>query len=64
MVTCGWVRRCRRCEHAPASIRARYAEDRLWEAVSAGVQQYVILGSGLDTFALRSRGACGSAARL
>ena len=37
-------------------VRARYAEDRLWEAVSAGILQYVILGAGLDTFALRRRG--------
>ena len=42
--------------HTVIVVRARYAEDRLWEAVSAGVQQYVILGAGLDTFALRSRG--------
>ena len=36
-------------------LRIRYAEDRLQEAISAGVQQYVILGAGLDTFALRNR---------
>ncbi|MDE0446262.1 MAG: class I SAM-dependent methyltransferase [Spirochaetaceae bacterium] len=34
-------------------LRIRYAEDRLREAISSGVQQYVILGAGLDTFALR-----------
>ena len=34
-------------------LRIRYAEDRLQEAISSGVQQYVILGAGLDTFALR-----------
>ncbi len=34
-------------------IRARFAEDRLAKAVERGVQQYVILGAGLDTFAYR-----------
>ena len=34
-------------------LRIRYAEDRLQEAISSGVQQYVILGAGLDTFAMR-----------
>ena len=48
--------------HTVIIVRARYAEDRLWKAVSAGVLQYVILGAGLDTFALRSRG--GRAERL
>jgi methyltransferase (TIGR00027 family) len=41
---------------APAIIlsRARYAEDLLEKAVrQAGVQQYVILGAGMDTFAWR-----------
>ena len=33
--------------------RARFAEDSLEKAVAEGVQQYVILGAGLDTFALR-----------
>lgn len=33
--------------------RARYAENRLELALKAGVQQYVILGAGLDTFAWR-----------
>lgn len=33
--------------------RTRYAEDSLNEAVGQGVQQYVILGAGLDTFAFR-----------
>ncbi len=31
--------------------RSRYAEDCLEESLRAGVQQYVILGAGLDTFA-------------
>lgn len=34
--------------------RARYAEDRLAEAVDRGITQYVVLGAGLDTFAVRS----------
>ena len=39
--------------HTVIILRIRYAEDRLREAISSGVQQYVILGAGLDTFALR-----------
>lgn len=35
--------------------RSRYAEDRLEAAVAAGVGQYVIVGAGLDSFALRRR---------
>ena len=35
------------------AARSRYAEDRLAEAVAAGVRQYVVLGAGLDTFAYR-----------
>jgi methyltransferase (TIGR00027 family) len=34
-------------------IRARFAEDALAAAVERGVRQYVILGAGLDSFALR-----------
>ena len=34
-------------------LRSRYAEDCLHEAVGGGVGQYVILGSGFDTFAYR-----------
>lgn len=34
-------------------VRSRFAEDQLAEAVRAGVQQYVLLGAGLDTFAYR-----------
>jgi len=33
--------------------RARYTEDILEEAIRQGVNQYVILGAGMDTFALR-----------
>jgi methyltransferase (TIGR00027 family) len=35
--------------------RARYAEDGLVAAIERGVRQYVILGAGFDTFALRQR---------
>ena len=34
--------------------RSRFAEDCLANAVAAGVTQYVLLGAGLDTFALRN----------
>jgi len=33
--------------------RARYAEDKLEKAIDSGVRQYVIIGAGLDSFALR-----------
>lgn len=33
--------------------RSRYTEDNLDEAVKQGVQQYVVLGAGMDTFAFR-----------
>ncbi len=33
--------------------RARYAEDLLVQAVARGVQQYVLVGAGLDSFLLR-----------
>jgi methyltransferase (TIGR00027 family) len=34
-------------------LRSRFAEDRLSDAVKRGVEQYIILGAGLDTFAYR-----------
>ena len=34
--------------------RSRYAEDNLKKAVESGVEQYVLLGAGLDTFAYRN----------
>lgn len=34
-------------------VRARYAEDCLAAARRAGIDRYVVLGAGLDTFALR-----------
>ncbi len=33
--------------------RSRFAEERLFEAVSRGVRQYVVLAAGFDTFLLR-----------
>ena len=35
-------------------MRSRFAEDELARAVRDGVQQYVVLGAGLDTFAYRN----------
>jgi methyltransferase (TIGR00027 family) len=34
-------------------IRSRYAEDALREAAARGVRQYVLIGAGFDSFALR-----------
>lgn len=36
-------------------LRSRYAEDVLEGALAAGVDQYVIIGAGFDSFALRRR---------
>lgn len=36
------------------AVRSRMAEDALHEAVRRGVGQYVVLGAGFDTFALRN----------
>ncbi len=35
-------------------VRARYTEDCLQQAIKSGIEQFVILGAGLDTFAYRS----------
>jgi methyltransferase (TIGR00027 family) len=43
-------------ELTPASsvlVRARYTEDRLALAIERGIDQYVLVGAGLDTFAFR-----------
>jgi methyltransferase (TIGR00027 family) len=37
------------------ATRSRYAEDRLAEAMHRGIEQCVLLGAGLDSFAYRSR---------
>jgi methyltransferase (TIGR00027 family) len=39
--------------YAGVITRTRYAEDALRVAVAAGVRQYVIIGAGFDSFALR-----------
>lgn len=36
------------------AVRSRFAEDALRDAVGRGVQQYVVLGAGFDTFAYRN----------
>jgi methyltransferase (TIGR00027 family) len=43
----------RRALRAHVVLRSRFAEDRLATAVLRGVTQYIILGAGFDTFALR-----------
>ena len=42
-----------RALRAHVVLRSRYAEDRLALAVARGITQYVVLGAGFDTFALR-----------
>jgi len=42
---------------ATTAVRARLAEDSWGDAQQRGVQQYVILGAGLDTYAYRSNAA-------
>ncbi|MGA7911900.1 MAG: class I SAM-dependent methyltransferase, partial [Candidatus Dormiibacterota bacterium] len=39
---------------AVVATRSRFAEDRFAKAVERGIDQYVILGAGLDSFAYRS----------
>jgi len=43
----------RRALRAHVVLRSRFAEDQLAIAVNRGVTQYIILGAGFDTFALR-----------
>lgn len=57
----GFDRDLERASHSVArdfrgfmAARSRFAEDKLAEAVAAGVRQYVVLGAGLDTFAYRN----------
>ena len=38
------------------SVRARFVEDLVKAAVGAGVEQYVVLGAGLDSFPYRNPG--------
>lgn len=39
--------------YAAVVVRARYTEDRLSDALERGVRQYVLIGAGMDTFAIR-----------
>lgn len=40
--------------HCPVTLsRSRYTEDHLAAAIQQGLEQYIILGAGLDTFAFR-----------
>jgi methyltransferase (TIGR00027 family) len=48
-----WQSPGRRGLRAHVVLRSRVAEDRLEAAVARGVTQYVLLGAGFDTFALR-----------
>lgn len=48
-----WARALYDAYRSLVVIRSRYAEDMLAQAVARGVRQYVILGAGLDSFALR-----------
>lgn len=43
-----------RSMRATVVVRAKFVEEELAHAVSAGVEQYVVLGAGLDTFAYRN----------
>ena len=52
-ITVHTVFRAFRPIHTEIVLRSRYTEDRLMDAVGAGVAQYVILGAGLDTFSMR-----------
>lgn len=45
---------CRARRRLLIAARCRFAEDRLADAVSAGVTQAVLLGTALDTFALHN----------
>jgi methyltransferase (TIGR00027 family) len=62
VVASGWSRRLRIRDPAATAmrsqivVRARYAEDCLKEVGERGGGRYVILGAGLDTFALRQQG--------
>ena len=36
------------------ALRSRFSEDELAKAVARGLEQYVLVGAGLDTFAYRN----------
>ncbi len=41
-------------------LRARFGEDRVRDAVAGGIDQYVIIGAGYETFAMRRRDLAGA----
>ncbi|HEY0748190.1 MAG TPA: SAM-dependent methyltransferase [Steroidobacteraceae bacterium] len=47
----GWLRRSP--AYANVILRTRFAEDALKTAVARGIRQYVLVGAGFDSFALR-----------
>ena len=49
---------------AQVVVRSRFAEERLEESIGRGVEQYVVLAAGLDTFALRRPDLAGRVAVL
>jgi len=51
-----WVEDWLRASPAYATVitRSRYAEDALRDAIARGVRQYVLIGAGFDSFALRT----------
>lgn len=63
VVASGWSRRLRVRDPAATAmrsqivVRARYAEDCLKEAHERGAERYVLLGAGLDSYALRQPGS-------
>jgi methyltransferase (TIGR00027 family) len=50
----GETARVNRYRRAFIAVRSRYLEDQLALAVDRGIDQYVVLGAGLDTFAYRN----------
>jgi methyltransferase (TIGR00027 family) len=50
----GETARVNRHRRAFIAARSRYVEDQLAQMVDRGVDQYVVLGAGLDTFAYRN----------
>lgn len=49
----GRARRSLKPVLAQVLVRSRFAEDALGKALANGIQQYVIVGAGLDSYALR-----------
>jgi len=61
LIGSGYARDMERAQHSVArdfrafmAVRSRLVEDRLAVSVAQGVEQYVVLGAGLDTFAWRN----------